>query len=105
MNIQEIYDKLDRKTLIKRSALSIKIADAKIYRLVRIIDVKLKKEINNSEENELNESEEIEYKGEEELTIIIARLIKKITKIKALITIDITTSKNTLKINKNSLDF
>ena len=91
--------------LIKRLALLTKIVDVKIRWLIKIINVKLKKEIDNSEENKLNKSEEIEYKGEEESTIIIARLIKKITKIKALITIDITTLKNTLKINKNLLDF
>ena len=73
--------------------------------VIRIINIKLKKEIDNSEENKLNESEEIEYKDKEESTIIIARLIKKITKIKILIIIDIITSKNTLKINKNLLDF
>ena len=95
----------------KRFATSIKIVDVKIYRLIRIIDIKLirekQKESDDSEEekNDIKEDVEVEQKDkEEESIIIIARLIKKIINIKIFITATAITSKNTLKINKNSLD-
>ena len=106
MNTQKAREKLDKKILVKRLALSIKIVNIKIRRLIRIIDIKniKKKEKDNKSEKVENELKKNDKDEKKKLKITIVRLVKKIIDIKVFITTTAITSKNTLKINKNSLD-